>query len=226
MENSPLLLAHQNDRKADNHILCKRFDDALSCHKTAAELLLHAMQLTSVTRAVEALHLQYDYHKRQEDIVQVKKVQFEIHKKIVEYQRRKMTMEKKTTQKEKKDQDLQWAIFRTMEEADSLLGMLVPKEVLEAELSTSPGHKRPKDDRIVIEELHTLNTQLRALVSQLLAQLEASERQVEALKIRLRTYEEDDSRLPELPPLEMVQQYDFPAPPPTVFLPNKGQNES
>lgn len=58
-----------------------------------------------------------------------------------------------------------------------MLGMLMPKEP-EVELSTSPGHKRPKDDRIVIEELHTLNTQLRAFISQLLGQLEASEKQV------------------------------------------------
>lgn len=64
-----------------------------------------------------------------------------------------------------------------MEEADSLLGLLMPKEP-EVELSTSPGQKRPKDDRTVIEELHTLNTQLRAFISQLLGQLEASEKQV------------------------------------------------
>lgn len=42
----------------------------------------------------------------------VKKVQFEIQKKIIEYKKRKMNMPKKTTQKENKDQDLQWAIFR------------------------------------------------------------------------------------------------------------------
>ncbi|XP_054257893.1 nuclear receptor-binding factor 2-like [Macrosteles quadrilineatus] len=210
MEYSPLLLAHFNDRRADNHILYKRFDEAVNCHKNAAELLLQAMQLTSVTRALEALKLQYEYHKKQEDVIQVKKFQFEIHKKIVDYRNRKMTMQKKTSQKESKDQDLQWAIFRTMEEADSLLGMLLPKESGAGdELSTSPGQKRPKDDRTVIEELHTLNTQLRAFISQLLAQLEASERQVEALKARLRAYEDDSPpELPELAPLEMPQ-YDF-----------------
>lgn len=64
------LQAHQNDRQADNHIIYKRFDEAVVCHKNASELLLHAMQLTTVTRALEALQLQYEYHKRQEDIVQ------------------------------------------------------------------------------------------------------------------------------------------------------------
>jgi len=225
MENSPLILAHQSDRKADNHILYKRFDDAVQCHKNASELLLHAMQLTSVTKALEALQLQYEYHKRQEDIVQVKKFQFEIQKKIIEYRNRKMTMQKKSSQKESKDQDLQWAIFRTMEEADSLLGLLMPKESLEAELSSSPGTKRPKDDRTVIEELHTLNTQLRAFICQLLAQLEASEKQVEALKIRLRAYEEDSRPLPELAPLD-VPQYHFTTPPSTIFPPDISQNES
>lgn len=113
-----------------------------------------------------------------------------------------------------------------MEETDSLLGMLMPKETVpEPDLSTSPGHKRPIDDRTVIEELHTLNTQLRAFISQLLAQLEASEKQVEALKARLRAYEEDTRPLPELAPLEMPQ-YDFPSPPPSVFPPDISLNES
>jgi hypothetical protein len=62
--------AHLNDRRADNHILYKRFDEAVTCHKNAADLLLQAMQLTSVTQSLEALQLQYDYHKKQEDIIQ------------------------------------------------------------------------------------------------------------------------------------------------------------
>lgn len=114
-----------------------------------------------------------------------------------------------------------------MEEADSLLGMLMPKETVpEADLSTpQSGHKRPIDDRTVIEELHTLNTQLRAFISQLLAQLEASEKQVEALKARLRAYEEDSRPLPELAPLEMPQ-YDFSNPPSSFFPPDIGPHES
>ncbi|XP_046658905.1 nuclear receptor-binding factor 2-like isoform X1 [Homalodisca vitripennis] len=232
MENSPLLLAHQNDRKADNHIQYKRFDEALTCHKAAAELLLHAMQLTSVTKAVEALRLQYDYHKRQEDIVQVKKVQFEIKKKIMEYRNRR-TMQKKTTQKEKKDKDLQWAIFKTMEEADSLLGLLLPKEAPEAEVATVPGFKRPKDEQTVIEELYTLNTQLRIFITQLLTKLETAERQLEVAKIRLEVYENAPPKIIDLPPLDMsvsesleASKYEFPAPTSKEEEPNTGQGEN
>lgn len=47
----------------------KRFDEAALCHQKASELLLQAIQLTSVSRAIESLQLQLDYHKRQKDIV-------------------------------------------------------------------------------------------------------------------------------------------------------------
>lgn len=112
-----------------------------------------------------------------------------------------------------------------MEEADSLLGMLVMRddELLETEGSTKSeseviiGKKIPKDDCTVIEELRTLNTQLRSLITQLLSQLDASERQVETLRARLKVYEDDyPNPLPELPPLEMPQ-FDFSAVPSDIF---------
>lgn len=115
-----------------------------------------------------------------------------------------------------------------MEEADSLLGMLIPKEPtveVEADQRTLPGCKQPIDDRTVIEELHTLNTQLRAFISQLLAQLEESEKQVEMLKARLQAYEDDSRPLPELAPLDMPQ-FDFSISSLTMFPPVIGNNES
>lgn len=234
MENSPLFLAHQNDRRAENHVRYKRFDEAVICHQKASELLLQAMKLTTVNKALESLKLQHDYHIKQKDIVRVKKIQFEIQKKIIDYRKQKMTLEKKASlNSERKEQDLQWAIFRTMEEADSLLGMLVMRddELLETEGSTKSeseviiGKKIPKDDCTVIEELRTLNTQLRSLITQLLSQLDASERQVETLRARLRAYEDDyPNPLPELPPLEMPQ-FDFSTVPSDMF-PEITKNEN
>lgn len=64
-----LIQAHQNDRKAEIHIKFRRFDEALLCHQRASELLQHAMKLTSVTRALESLQLQQEYHNKQKDII-------------------------------------------------------------------------------------------------------------------------------------------------------------
>jgi hypothetical protein len=51
------------------------------------------------------------------------------------------------------------------------------------------GSKWPKDDRTVIEELRTLNHQLRSLVVQLLTQLDASSKEAEMLRERVRFLE-------------------------------------
>lgn len=98
-------------------------------------------------------------------------------------------------------------LIRAMEEADSLLDQLGPakietgainNETPPASPSSPPlqGVKRPKDDQMVIEELHTLNMQLRTLIAQLLSQLDASERQVEMLRAKLRKYEPEDNSVP------------------------------
>lgn len=51
------------------------------------------------------------------------------------------------------------------------------------------GTKHPKSDTVVIEELHTLNVQLRNLVSQLLAELNNAQRDVKTLHEKLNYYE-------------------------------------
>jgi hypothetical protein len=101
-----------------------------------------------------------------------------------------------------------------MEEADSLLEQLVCRgesdgDELESvksdniggacgedtvkvdafQLGKLEGSKWPKDDRTVIEELRTLNNQLRSLVIQLLTQLDASSKEAEILRERVRFLE-------------------------------------
>lgn len=66
------------------------------------------------------------------------------------------------------DETLQKAIYRTFEEADSLIDLLGQKKESEPEkfpdtsqTSTVSGVKKPKDDGVVIEELRIVNCQLR-----------------------------------------------------------------
>ncbi|CAA9996067.1 unnamed protein product, partial [Nesidiocoris tenuis] len=86
-----------------------------------------------------------------------------------------------------------------MEEADSLLTFLRHRSERRAadndEVDFPPplppsdpagGVKLPKDEKVVIEELRTVNNQLRDFVQQLLAQLDSSRREVECLRARLR----------------------------------------
>lgn len=100
---------------------------------------------------------------------------------------------------------------RTMEEADSLIEQLVRRDGDELESVKSDngacgedtikvtatktgkleGSKWPVDDRTVIEELQTVNYQLRLLVAQLLTQLDASRKEVDMLRERVQLLEEE-----------------------------------
>lgn len=82
---------------------------------------------------------------------------------------------------DKFDGSLRQAIYKTIDEQDSLLS-LIDIKIPSAEEKT---FKHPKDTGTVIEELKTVNSQLRSLVGSLLSQLEAKEEEVRQLTERL-----------------------------------------
>lgn len=114
---------------------------------------------------------------------------------------------------DKFDGSLRQAIYKTIDEQDSLLSLIDIKLPSAEEKS----FKHPKDTGTVIEELRTVNSQLRSLVGSLLSQLEAKEEEVRQLTERLYAVSvnsNDDIRseehprmcldpLPPLTPLEM-----------------------
>ncbi|XP_047000135.1 nuclear receptor-binding factor 2-like isoform X1 [Schistocerca americana] len=217
MESSALNVAHQQHRKADTHLRYKRFDEAVQCHQNAASMLKEAMKLTSVTRALESLHLQHDYHVRQQEIIRLKKDQFETFKRALE-NKKKMSFKfvkdenLSSLQQEEGKNNLQLAIYKTMEEADSLLQLLVrhgdggsdadhsQETCAQPVAAVIEGSKRPKDEQTVIEELQTLNSQLRALVMQLITQLDASVRETERLQSVVQRLEAEAAARENAPP--------------------------
>lgn len=117
---------------------------------------------------------------------------------------------------EKCDTSLRQAIYRTIEEQDSLLTLI------SLPTNEDKAFKYPKDTGTVIEELRTVNSQLRCLVGNLLSQLESKEEEVRLLTERLRAVSvnsndeirADDThslRLAPLPPLTPLEMplFDF-----------------
>lgn len=181
------------------------------------------MDYVTVPRAVESIKLQREFHIKQQDVIRIKKEQFENYRKAVENQRRRMANAFNNQEYEDKEGNestsLQTAIYRTMEEADSLLEILIKRgtsdsdsvksdlssadtddrvvtfDTVDGESSSSnpaiTGSKRPKDDHTVIEELRTLNQQLHSLVYQLVTQLDASSREADALRARVKYLENE-----------------------------------
>ncbi|XP_076165622.1 tubulin alpha chain-like isoform X2 [Ptiloglossa arizonensis] len=202
METSILNAAHERQRRAEALLQEGRFEEAAKCHETVASLLGEAyaqLELSHVRSktsslsgptppaaivsfhslvTLESLALQRDYHKRQAAVVRMKQAQYEEYKASLENQQREVLgkqvpkqLEKDTTElpSEKFDGTLRQVIYRTIEEQDSLLCLILSSN------NEDKSYKHPKDTGIVIEELKTVNSQLRCHIDSLLVQLEAKE---------------------------------------------------
>ncbi|KRT80648.1 hypothetical protein AMK59_5096 [Oryctes borbonicus] len=216
MEASALNQAHLQHRRAEVHLKHRRFSEAIECHRKSAELLSEALNYTQNLKAIESLKLQRDFHIRQTNVILIKKEQFENYKKALENRRRPSNFSNNDFEDahENESTTLQVAIYRNMEEADSLLGMLMKRgssgnsdsESLRSFSTTDTdeklgpldtldngiiGNKHPKDESVVIEELRTLNEQLHTLVFKLVTQLDASKREVDCLREKVKQLESD-----------------------------------
>ncbi|XP_060825217.1 nuclear receptor-binding factor 2-like isoform X2 [Bombus pascuorum] len=231
--------AHEKQRRAEALLQEGRFEEAAKCHETVANLVAEAhaqlesrfvhlktSNLSSRTQPIvissfhsfltlESLALQRDYHKRQAAVVRMKQAQYEEYKTTLENQQKEMLSKQAAKQVEKDtsefandkfDGSLRQALYRTIEEQDSLLSLiLIPT-------SEDKAFKYPKDTGTVIEELKTVNCQLRCLIGSLLSQLEVKEEEVRQLTEQLHAANLNDEsrldnahslRLPPLTPLEM-----------------------
>lgn len=148
----------------------------------------------------------------------MKQAQYEEYKTMLENRRKEFLNKQiaKCTEKDNKfDGSLRQAIYKTIDEQDNLLSMIsLPDD-------DNKAFKHPKDTGTVIEELRTVNSQLRCLVGSLLCQLEAKEEEVRQLTERLSAVtvtgnddirsEEHPLRLAPLPPLTPLEMplFDF-----------------
>ncbi|KAL0269497.1 UNVERIFIED_CONTAM: hypothetical protein PYX00_007206 [Menopon gallinae] len=177
--------AHFYDRRASAYARKFLFDEAIECHSAACQELEKSYKLTSNSKAVESIKLQHEYHKKQKDFLRLKKLQYHTYKEALRVQKEAMSriMKARGARENESENDsqgatLKKAIFRTIEEADSLLELLVQRDdedgssvkqencLSNKETSNvSSGSKRPKDDTTVIEELKIVNYQLRYVLT-------------------------------------------------------------
>ncbi|CAK6966764.1 nuclear receptor-binding factor 2b [Scomber scombrus] len=67
---SPLNLAHQQCRKADRLVAAGKYEEAISCHGKASDLLTDAMKTTECEQARLSMELQRDSHIKQQRLIQ------------------------------------------------------------------------------------------------------------------------------------------------------------
>lgn len=197
--------AHQQHRLADKHLRYHRYSEAICCHLNAVELLSDALMCTENPRSLESIKLQIDFHKRQKNIINLKKEQHEQYKMAFE---NKFCTFSESGCDDNEGNLIMDAIYQTMEETDSLIE-LIQHQTHQSELQSlqvDAAHtekikennqmqtsasvvRHPKDDKTVIEEFKILNKQLYLLISKLVNQLESSKKENQALKQRLNQFE-------------------------------------
>ncbi|XP_046433072.1 nuclear receptor-binding factor 2-like [Neodiprion fabricii] len=178
--------------------------------------------------AIESIQLQRDYHRKQAAFVRMQQVQYEEYKAALETHEKELLSNQIAKHSanlssrnfvtvDKDDKFLHEAIDRAMDEQDSLIDL-----ILTPQNETIPV-KHPKDSAVVLEELRTVNSQLRLLIGTLLNQLDSSQQQIKVLTEQLRAATAPDKEslhsntedssislapLPPLAPLEMPS-FDF-----------------
>lgn len=196
--------AHQQHRRAEAHIINNRYDEAMQCHHNAAELLLDAMKSTTSSVALESITLQHSYHLKQKDLIKSKKEQYARVKKALE-NIKSLGKDPLQNLQVHDNAKVQVAIYRTMNETDSLLHMLSTRKEDEAIVKDTiikdvvDGKKKEKTQETVVEELQTLNQNLHSLVEQLVLQVEVLKDENITLKERVNYLEKERTKYLNLP---------------------------
>lgn len=223
---SPLNLAHQQCRKADRLLAAGKFEDAISCHRKAAELLQEAMKLTECEQARLSLELQRDSHMKQQMLIEErwKRARRETKPRALQ-----TVSSDHTPRRHPQPSAATGDTSQPEREYDTWLYLLKNKDVRP---EPCPGSKAQKDDKTRLEEQQTTIEDLRKLVDKLVCENERLKRDNENLRtenarlkkepyadadfverselwVLPRSGEErkaKDIPIPQLPPLEMPTQ--------------------
>ncbi|CAM4707425.1 unnamed protein product [Leuciscus chuanchicus] len=221
---SPLNLAHQQCRKADRLVAAGKFEDAISCHRKAAELLKEAMKLTECEQARLSLELQRDSHIKQQRLIEERW-------KRAKREDKPRTLQHVSSSDQTPRRHLQpgGTAQPSEREYDTWLYLLKNKGTVPEPCT---GSKAQKDDKTRLEEQQTTINDLRKLVDRLVSdneRLKQENERILAENVRLKkehyadadfvekselwvlpqTAEErkaKDIPIPQLPPLEMPTQ--------------------
>lgn len=174
----------------------------MQCHHNAAELLLDAMKSTASSVALESITLQHSYHLKQKDLIKSKKEQYARVKKAMD--NLKLMAKDPSNLQGNEHSKVQMAIYRTINENESLLNMLSPKENNElvkepVTRDTIDGKKLEKPQQIIVEELQILGQNLHSLVEQLVFQVEVLKDENMTLKERVSYLEKERVKYLNIP---------------------------
>lgn len=236
--------AHRLHRQAEKAARKGRIEEAIAFHKEAADVLNQLLQTILDDKVAESVRLQATLHEKERLILRHQKRRAEQVSRDLKSIRARMASDGGRG-------NLQQSIYKKFEETESLLDQLRIQEEqevasslqLKSQVSVRPpsassevvgaASKKPKDDKVIIEELQVANCHLRKMVDSLFFELNVCQRDNLELKARIKRLEAEmnleqeqicqeeevveerrvvkedcDQLLPPLPPLEMPT-FDF-----------------
>ncbi|KAM4524177.1 nuclear receptor-binding factor 2b [Odontesthes bonariensis] len=175
VSDSPLNLAHQQCRKAERFVAAGNYEEAISCHGKAADLLTEAMKTTECEQARLSMELQRDSHIKQQRLIQerwkreVRREATKARPGLVHHACGPQLLPK-TQNQAHGFSGLSEESGRVEREYDTLLYQLQVRQTGSCQPLTPPcaGSKTTKDDKTRLEEQQTTIEDLRRLVDHLL----------------------------------------------------------
>ncbi|KAM6897866.1 nuclear receptor-binding factor 2b [Xenentodon cancila] len=176
---SPLNLAHQQCRKAECLVAAGKYEEAISCHGKAADLLTEAMKTTECDQARLSMELQRDTHIKQKRLIQ-ERWKREVRREATKVQpglaqsltglRSKTADQAQARPHSSTGLSAQEGGGTEEREYDTLLYQLQIRQTGSCQpfIPPCPGSKTIKDDKTRLEEQQTTIEDLRRLVDQLM----------------------------------------------------------
>uniref|UniRef100_A0A672GUS0 Nuclear receptor binding factor 2b n=1 Tax=Salarias fasciatus TaxID=181472 RepID=A0A672GUS0_SALFA len=221
----PPAKAHQQSRKADRLVSAGKYEEAISCHAKAADLLTEAMKTTECEQARLSLELQRDSHIKQQRLIQ-ERWKREVRREATKA--RQGPAAPPAAGGQQPPPPGATAPPPGEREYDTLLYQLQTRRAGGGRppAQPCPGSKTTKDDKTRLEEQQTTIEDLRRLVDHLLNENQRLAAENELLRrdnLRLRSEAADlverselwvlpqgkEIAIPQLPPLEMPAQEDL-----------------
>lgn len=234
---SPLNLAHQQSRKADRLVSAAKYEEAISCHAKAADLLTDAMKTTECEQVRLSLELQRDSHIKQQRLIQ-ERWKREVRREAVKTRQGLTAPLAGPGPQQQPGPGPAPAPGEGEREYDTLLYQLQTRQAGGGRplARPCPGSKTTKDDKTRLEEQQTTIEDLRRMVDKLMndkQRLAAENELLRSENLRLRSEAADlversepwvlppagrdrgpapkgkEIAIPQLPPLEMPAHEDL-----------------
>jgi len=178
--------AHALHRQAEKATRKGNFDEAVKYHKEAADLLNQLLENILEEKFAESIRLQAQLHEKEKTILrnQKKKAEKAYRESVI----RNMSNKEASNRLDK---------LQPCDEAVGAKGsrdfIAVPSDYLNndsnQDVVVGVASKRPKDDKVIIEELQVANCHLRKMVDSLFHELSTCQRENLELKTRVRYLE-------------------------------------